>query len=78
MHMSKVARFVLVLDHDRAAARSSAARLAGEDRHALIARTPAAALEFARQYRPVSRRTGPKLRAFRRQVSPRIASRIQP
>lgn len=52
MHMRKSARFVLLLDGDCDAARRSAIDLAGEEGYVLIARTPASALEFARQYKP--------------------------
>jgi len=52
MHSKKAVRFVLLLDQERQTARHSATRLAGEDAYVLMARTPAAALEFARQYQP--------------------------
>ena len=52
MHMNRAVRFVLLLDQQRATARQSATQLAGEDAYVLMARTPAAALEFARQYQP--------------------------
>jgi len=52
MHRKKQARFVLLLDQDRETARHSVTELAGEDAYVLMAHTPAAALEFARQYKP--------------------------
>ncbi len=52
MHMNKTAKFVLLLDSDSTAVRDSAMELAGSDGCLLIARTPAAALEFAKQYKP--------------------------
>lgn len=52
MHMKKSARFVLLLDPERDTARNSATQLAGQDACVLMARTPAAAIEFARQYKP--------------------------
>lgn len=54
MHMKKAARFVLLLDADSAAMRKSATNLAGNDGYVLIARSPAAAIEFAKQYKPAS------------------------
>ena len=52
MHMKKTAKFVLLLDGDSTAIRHSAMELAGSDGYLLIARTPAAAVEFAKQYKP--------------------------
>ena len=52
MHSKKSVRFVLLLDQERETARRSATQLAGDDAYVLMARTPAAALEFARQYKP--------------------------
>lgn len=52
MHMKKTAKFVLLLDHDSSAIRHSAMKLAGNGGCLLIARTPAAAVEFAKQYKP--------------------------
>lgn len=50
--MKKTAKFVLLLDSDSTAIRDSAMELAGADARLLIARTPAAAVEFAKQYKP--------------------------
>jgi DNA-binding NarL/FixJ family response regulator len=52
MHMKKTAKFVLLLDSDSTAIRHSAMELAGADGCLLIARTPAAAVDFAKQYKP--------------------------
>lgn len=52
MHMKKTAKFVLLLDSDSTAIRESAMELAGIDGYLLIARTPAAVVEFAKQYKP--------------------------
>ena len=52
MHMKKTAKFVLLLDSDSTAIRHSAMELAGSDGCLLIARTPAAAIDFAKQYKP--------------------------
>jgi ActR/RegA family two-component response regulator len=52
MHMKKTAKFVLLLDSDSSAIRHSAMELAGTDGCLLIARTAAAAVEFAKQYKP--------------------------
>ena len=52
MQMKKTAKFVLLLDSDSTAIRHSAMELAGSDGYLLIARTPAAAVEFAKQYKP--------------------------
>lgn len=52
MHMKKTARFVLLLDSDSKVIRHSAMELAGEDGCLLIARSAAAAVEFAKQYKP--------------------------
>jgi ActR/RegA family two-component response regulator len=52
MHMKKTAKFVLLLDADSATIRQSATNLAGSDGYVLIARSPAAAVEFAKQYKP--------------------------
>jgi ActR/RegA family two-component response regulator len=52
MHMKKTAKFVLLLESDSTAIRESAMELAGIDGYLLIARTPAAAVEFAKQYKP--------------------------
>ena len=52
MHMKKTAKFVLLLDSGSTAIRHSAMELAGGDGSLLIARAPAAAVEFAKQYKP--------------------------
>lgn len=52
MHMKKIAKFVLLLDSDSSAIRHSAMELAGTDGCLLLARTAAAAVEFAKQYKP--------------------------
>ncbi len=52
MHMKKTAKFVLLLESDSIALQDSAIKLAGSDAYLLVARTPAAAIEFARQYKP--------------------------
>jgi ActR/RegA family two-component response regulator len=50
--MKRAAKFVLLLDHDSPDARRTAMELAGEEGYVLIARSPSAAVEFAKQYRP--------------------------
>ena len=52
MHMKKIEKFVLLIDHDCEEAQRTAIDLAGAEGYVLVARKAESAFEFAKQHQP--------------------------